>query len=120
MHNKAPEISSTFATTIQLYPLAVNVGGENILPPYKPNHNTFTNFPMPLPLHINLCHVQDVTDWLLRQWRTEEGFEGFTPPPRNSEVDKAEPNSQFHGKYICNNLIRIQISLIFKFSGTPD
>jgi hypothetical protein len=21
---------------------------------------------MPLPLHINLCHEQDITDWLLR------------------------------------------------------
>jgi hypothetical protein len=35
MHNKAPEKSSTFATTIQLYPLAVNVEGENILPAIK-------------------------------------------------------------------------------------
>jgi hypothetical protein len=34
--------------------------------------------------------------------------------------DKAEPNSQFHGKYICNNLIRIWVSLICKLSGTPD
>jgi hypothetical protein len=34
--------------------------------------------------------------------------------------DKAEPNSQFRGKYIRNNLIRIRGSLICKLSGTPD
>jgi hypothetical protein len=54
------------------------------------------------------------------------GFGAFKPPPppRNSEVfdkaDKAEPNSQFCGKYIRNNLIRIRVSLICKLSGTPD
>jgi hypothetical protein len=34
--------------------------------------------------------------------------------------DKAEPNSQFRGKYIRNNLIRIRVSLIYKLGGTPD
>jgi hypothetical protein len=43
------------------------------------------------------------------QWRTEGG--GF---------DKAKPNSQFHGKYICNNLIRIRVSPTCKLNGTPD
>jgi hypothetical protein len=42
------------------------------------------------------------------QWRTEGGF------------NKAEPNSQFRGKYISNNLIRIRVSLISKLSGTTD
>jgi hypothetical protein len=42
------------------------------------------------------------------QWRTEGGF------------DKAEPNSQFRGKYIRNNLITIRVSPICKLSGTPD
>jgi hypothetical protein len=32
----------------------------------------------------------------------------------------AEPNSQFRGKYIGNNLIRIPVSLICKLSGTPN
>ena len=35
------------------------------------------------------------------------------PPPKFRSFDKAEPNSQFHGKYIPNNLTRIRLSLIF-------
>jgi hypothetical protein len=42
------------------------------------------------------------------------------PPPKFLSFDKAEPNSQFRGKYIRNNLIRIRVSLICKLSGTPD
>jgi hypothetical protein len=42
------------------------------------------------------------------------------PPPKFRSFDKAEPNSQFREKYIHNNLIRIQVSLICKYSGTPD
>jgi hypothetical protein len=48
-----------------------------------------------------------------------EVLEGSNPPKCRS-FDKAEPNSQFHGKYISNNLIRIWVSLICKLSGTPD
>jgi hypothetical protein len=48
------------------------------------------------------------------------GFGGFTPsPPKFRNFDKAEPNSQFRGKYI-RNLIIIWVSLICKLSGTPD
>jgi hypothetical protein len=42
------------------------------------------------------------------------------PPPKFRSFDKAEPNSQFSGKYIHNNLIRIWVSLSGKLSGTPD
>ena len=35
------------------------------------------------------------------------------PPPKFLSFDKAEPNSQFRGKYIRNNLTRIRLSLIF-------
>jgi hypothetical protein len=42
------------------------------------------------------------------------------PPPKFRSFDKAKPNSQFHGKYIRNNLIRIRVSPICKLSGTPD
>jgi hypothetical protein len=46
---------------------------------------------------------------------------GLNPlPPKFRIFDKAEPNSQFRGKHVCNNLIRIQVSLICKLSGTPD
>jgi hypothetical protein len=39
----------------------------------------------------------------LTQWRTEGGW-GFTPLPlKFRSFDKAEPNSQFRGKYIPNN-----------------
>jgi hypothetical protein len=42
------------------------------------------------------------------------------PPPKFRSFDKAEPNSQFCGKYICKNLTRIRVSLLCKLSGTPD
>jgi hypothetical protein len=35
------------------------------------------------------------------------------PPPKFLSFDKAEPNSQFCGKYIRNHLIRKQVSLIY-------
>jgi hypothetical protein len=35
------------------------------------------------------------------------------PPPKLRSFDNAEPNSHFCGKYICNNLTRIWLSLIF-------
>jgi hypothetical protein len=41
------------------------------------------------------------------------------PPKKRSSFDNAGPNSQFHGKYISNNLIRIQVSLICKWVGPP-
>jgi hypothetical protein len=45
---------------------------------------------------------------------------GFNPPLKFRSFDKAEPNSQFRGKCIRNNLIRIRVSRIRKLSGTPD
>ena len=50
------------------------------------------------------------------QWLTEEGGLGCSNPPPPSKFrsfDKAEPNSQFRGKYIRNKLTRIRLSLIF-------
>jgi hypothetical protein len=41
------------------------------------------------------------------------GLGGSTPhPPKFRSFGKAEPNSQFRGKYIRNNLIRIRVSPI--------
>jgi hypothetical protein len=34
---------------------------------------------------------------------------GSTPPTNFRSFDKAEPNSVFRGKYIRNNIIRIQV-----------
>jgi hypothetical protein len=48
------------------------------------------------------------------------GFEGFNRPHVFLSYDTAEPNSQFRGKYIRNNLIRIRGSLIWKLNETPD
>jgi hypothetical protein len=42
------------------------------------------------------------------------------PPPKFRSFDKAEPNSQFRGKYTLNNLVRIRGSHFCKLSGTPD
>jgi hypothetical protein len=55
-----------------------------------------------------------------KQWCTEGGGSGVQIPPKFRSFNKAEPNSQFRGKYIRNNLIRIRVSLICKLSGTLD
>jgi hypothetical protein len=63
----------------------------------------------------------EITSWWWTQWRTEERVGGSNPlPPKFRSFDKAEPNFRFRGKYIHNNLIRIQVSLICKLGGTPD
>jgi hypothetical protein len=56
------------------------------------------------------------------QWRTEGGCLGCSnpPTPKFQSFDKSEPNSQFCGKYIHKNLIRILVSLICILSGTSE
>jgi len=41
------------------------------------------------------------------------GVWGVQTLPKFRSFDKAEPNSQFHGKYMRNNLTRMWGSLIF-------
>jgi hypothetical protein len=51
------------------------------------------------------------------------GKGGSTPPQKKKKIqsfEKDEPNSQFHGKYIHNNLTKTRVSLIYKLSGTRD
>jgi hypothetical protein len=50
----------------------------------------------------------------------QRGRGGGSHPPKFRSFDKAEPNSQFSGIYIHNNVIRIRFSFICKSSGTPD
>jgi hypothetical protein len=52
--------------------------------------------------------------------RTVQSSGAPPPPPKFRSYDKAESNSQFRRKYVCNSLIRIRGSLICKLSGTPD
>jgi hypothetical protein len=47
------------------------------------------------------------------------GGESYTHPSKFRSFDKVDTNSQFRGKYICDSLIRIQVSLVYKLSGTP-
>jgi hypothetical protein len=80
---------------------------------------------MPSELQNPSCnHCHPLTSYIKGQWLTERGGRGggfkFCLPPKFRSFDKAEPNFQFHGKYIRNNLIRIRGSLICKLSGTPD
>jgi hypothetical protein len=44
---------------------------------------------------------------------------GSSNPPKFWSFGKAEPNSQFCGKYIRNNLIRIWVSLILQLEWNP-
>jgi hypothetical protein len=52
-------------------------------------------------------------------YRGGGGVGAFKPFSKLRSCDKAEPNSQFRGKYIRINLIRTRVSLIFKLKGTP-
>jgi hypothetical protein len=49
----------------------------------------------------------------VRDTGADRGGGGSTPPPKFRSFDKVEPNSQFCGKYVRNNLTRIRLSLIF-------
>ena len=72
---------------------------------YKANFQ-WTQWNNPASLVIN-SHYQPVA-------YRRGGFGVFKPPPpKFRRFDKAEPNSQFRGKYIRNNLTRIRLSLIF-------
>jgi hypothetical protein len=42
------------------------------------------------------------------------GVQHPPPSPKFRSFDKAEPNPQSCGKYVCNNLTRIRLSLIFR------
>jgi hypothetical protein len=48
------------------------------------------------------------------------GVWGGSTPPKFRSFEKAWPNSQFRGISICNNLIRIRVSLLYKLSETPN
>jgi hypothetical protein len=65
---------------------------------------------------LSACHVSLLYP-VVYQGR---GVWGVQTPLKFQGFDKADLNSQFCGKYICNNLIRIRVSLICKLSGTPD
>ena len=68
------------------------------------------------PVGVYYVHSRTSLDRILSQWRTGGvgvGWGGVQTPPKFRSFDKAEPNSQFRGKYIRNNLTRIRLSLIF-------
>jgi hypothetical protein len=74
---------------------------------------------------INIYYVQFVVRHFWIYLNVNSGVPGEfgvqpPQPPKFRSFDKDEPNSQFHGKYIHNNLIRIRISLIYKLNGTND
>jgi hypothetical protein len=72
------------------------------------------------PYILNHKNTETEKDHRLDQWRTEGGVWGVQTPQKLRNFDKADPNSQFCGKYIRKNLIIIRVSLICKLSGTPD
>jgi hypothetical protein len=68
----------------------------------------------PLTLNLSFVWPPISTSDILR------GSFGGSNPPKFQSFDKVELNSQFYGKYIRNNLIRIRVSLICKLGGNPD
>jgi hypothetical protein len=70
---------------------------------------------------FNSSGIKPVTFWLVSQsMACRVGWGGGSPPSKSWNFYKAEPYSLFCGKYIHNFLIRIRVSLICKFSGSPD
>jgi hypothetical protein len=61
------------------------------------------------PAYVNFIPWDHTLHWLAILIQTSD-----------RSFDKAEPNSQFRGKYISNNLTRIRVSLICILSGTLD
>ena len=77
---------------------------------YKNNFKNVGFYNTKYALQFNRLHKTS------SQWRPEGGGGVWgvqTPPPKFRSFDKAEPNFQFRGKYIRNNLTRIRLSLIF-------
>jgi hypothetical protein len=82
--------------------------------------------------NVSQCRKTEGLFWIwvkayfkTRHWQpysvAYRGGGGSTPPPpKFRSFDKAEPNSQFRGIYIHNNVIRIRISFICKSSETHD
>jgi hypothetical protein len=66
-------------------------------------------------IYIYICQYNQC--YPVAYWR---GGWGWTLPSKFRSFAKAEPNSQFRGIYILNNLIRIWVLFISKLSGTPD
>jgi hypothetical protein len=75
---------------------------------------------MGVALSVCIPHQDKSAETRQSQWRTVVGFGGVNPPLKFWSFDKAEPNTQFHGKYNHYNIITIRISLICKLSGTPE
>jgi hypothetical protein len=87
----------------------------------KENLGYYTEY-LQIDLQKNVVFVvkrvrkNEKSEYLLRYvclslWRTVGGW-GFhppPPPPKFQSFNKAELNSQFRGKYIRTNLIRIQV-----------
>jgi hypothetical protein len=73
----------------------------------------------------HVCHFKyysgdEIMEEDVNKWRTSGGrFGVLTSNPEFWSFDKAEPNSQFGGKCIRNNLIRIRVSLICKIEQNP-
>jgi hypothetical protein len=82
---------------------------------------------VPRDAPVAVCYVKVVVNSRLTvsvsfstYHRLTEGGVQPPPPPKFRSFEKAEPNSQFRGIYIRNNLIRIRVLLICKLSGTPN
>jgi hypothetical protein len=87
---------------------------------HEPFYPCFKNV---IVLVVYVLSFRAIPTWTkhgLTHWRTQGGgLGGSTPPPPRS-FEKAGPNSQFCGIYICNNIIRIWVSFIYKLSETPN
>jgi hypothetical protein len=113
-------------TQLQFYNNNNNINNIN---PASPLHNTsrikfwldWSSLTIPHEQSTSITAHYTHQNCVRLQWRTEGVVLGVqTHPPKFRSFDKAESNSQFHGKYMRNNLIRIWVSLICKLSGTPD
>jgi hypothetical protein len=62
---------------------------------------------------LRLCSYNTIIQW---HTKGRGSVWGVKPPLKFQSFDKAELISQSCGKYIRNNLIRIQVSLICKFA----
>jgi hypothetical protein len=82
------------------------------IPHFNPHKAHFTNLTSRLNKEVvlSVCNTGIPRGW----------FGGFKPPMKVQSFEKAGPNSQFCGIYICNNLISIRVSLIYKLSKTPN
>jgi hypothetical protein len=121
--NKGWFLLSVSAGEFQLCTLCVRISRIHLLRVCMCIHVYYAPRSEEDSFYRSMCAICYERIWWVMFSGVPRGVWGVQPlplPPKFQSFDITEPNSQFRGKYIRNNLLGIQVSLICKLSGTSD